>query len=110
MVAFVLSELAHVPPEVGDNVILLPTQTAAAAVTTGFALTVTEEVVLLQFVVASVKVNVTEPGATPVTKPAFVTVAFVLSELVHVPPEVGDNVILLPTQTETDAVTTGFAF
>ena len=39
--------LAHVPPLVGDSVAVLPTHTDAGAVTVGFALTVTDEVVLL---------------------------------------------------------------
>ena len=39
--------LAHVPPLVGDKVAVLPTHTVAGAVTVGFALTVTDEVVLL---------------------------------------------------------------
>ena len=55
------------------------------------------------------KVNVTLPVATPVTSPALVTVAFVASLLVQVPPVVGDNVIVLPTQTEDPALTTGSA-
>ena len=46
------------------------------------------------------------PAATPVTTPALVTVAFVLSLLTHVPPVVGDNVIVLPTHTEEDGVLT----
>ena len=51
--------------------------------------------------------NVTLPVATPVTSPALVTVAFVASLLVQVPPVVGDNVIVLPTQTDDPALTTG---
>ena len=53
--------------------------------------------------------NVTFPAATPVTNPASVTVAFVASLLVHVPPVVGDKVIVLPTQTEDPALTDGKA-
>ena len=53
------------------------------------------------------KVNVTLPAATPVTNPALVTVAFVASLLVQVPPVVGDSVIVLPTQTDDPALTTG---
>ena len=55
------------------------------------------------------KVKVTLPAATPVTSPALVTVALVASLLVQVPPVVGDNVIVLPTQTEDPALTTGKA-
>ena len=53
--------------------------------------------------------NVTFPAATPVTNPASVTVAFVASLLVHVPPVVGDKVIVLPMQTDDPALTAGSA-
>ena len=102
--------LVHVPPVVGDKVMVLPTQTAAGAVTTGKAFTVTDDVVLLQFVVVFVKVNVALPAETPVTTPALVTVAMAVLLLVHVPSVVGDKVIVLPTQTAAGAVTTGKAF
>ena len=75
----------------------------------GKALTVTGEVVLLQPVEVWVKVKVTLPAETPVTSPALVTVALVRSLLVHVPPVVGDKVIVLPTQTEDPALTDGKA-
>ena len=55
------------------------------------------------------KVNVTFPATTPVTNPALVTVAFVASLLVQVPPVVGDSVIVLPTQTDDPALTAGKA-
>ena len=54
-------------------------------------------------------VNVTEPAATPVITPAFVTVAIDVLLLVQVPPVVGDNVAVLPTHTVAGAVTVGFA-
>jgi hypothetical protein len=79
-------------------------------VATGKAFTVTDEVVLLQFVVPSVKVNVTVPADTPVITPALVTVAMALSLLTHVPPEVGDNVAVLPTHTDAGEVTRGGEF
>ena len=47
-VALVGSLLVQVPPVVGDNVIVFPIQTDDPALTTGKALTVTDEVVLLQ--------------------------------------------------------------
>ena len=47
-VALVGSLLVQVPPVVGDKVIVLPKQTDDPALTTGKALTVTDEVVLLQ--------------------------------------------------------------
>ena len=55
------------------------------------------------------KVNVTLPAATPVTNPALLTVPLVASLLVQAPPVVGDKVIVLPTQTEDPALTTGKA-
>ena len=79
-------------------------------VMTGVWLTVTEDVVLLQPVVEFVKVKVTEPADTPVMTPALVTVATDELLLVHVPPKVGDNVAVLPVQTEAGAETIGFAF
>ena len=101
--------LVHVPPLVGDKVAVLPTHTVAGAVTVGNAFTVTDDVVLVHPVVPSVKVNVTEPGATPVITPALVTVAIEVLLLVHVPPLVGDKVAVLPTHTAAGAVTVGFA-
>ena len=86
-----------------------PAQTESVPVTVGSALTVTDEVVLLQPVEVWVKVKVTLPAETPVTKPALETVAFVASLLVQVPPVVGDNVIVLPTQTDDPALTAGSA-
>ena len=77
--------------------------------TVGSALTVSDEVVLLQPVEVWVKVKVTLPVATPVTRPALVTVAFVASLLIHVPPVVGDNVIVFPIQTDDPALTAGKA-
>ena len=53
--------------------------------------------------------KVTLPAETPVTKPALETVAFVASLLIHVPPVVGDKVIVLPMHTDDPALTTGKA-
>ena len=109
-VAIVTSLLIHVPPLTGDNVIVEPAQTADVAVTVGFAFTVTAVEVAEQVVVLSVKVNVGEPAATPVTTPAFVTVANITLLLDQVPPLTGDRVIVEPTQTANGAVTVGFPF
>jgi hypothetical protein len=99
--------LVHVPPVVGDNVAVPPAQTAAGALTTGGALTETAAVVLLQPVVAEVKVKVTLPAATPVTVLPL-TVAFAGSLLTHVPPVAGVNVMVLPIHTEgAEVLTTG---
>ena len=108
-VALLLLLLDHVPPVVGDKVIVLPTQTEGPELTTGKALTVTAEVVALQLVVLFVKVNVTLPVAIPVTIPALVTVALVASPLDQVPPVTGEIVIVLPTHTDGPAETIGKA-
>lgn len=42
--------------------------------------------------------NVTVPEVTPVTTPPFVTVAIEVLLLVQVPPELGESVVVLPTQ------------
>ena len=69
--------LNHVPPVVGDKLVVPPIHIAAFPVilTTGGPLTVTAEVVAEQPVAVFVNVNVGLPAATPVTKPALVTVA-----------------------------------
>jgi len=64
---------------------------------------------LLQPVAVAVNVKVTLPSEMPVTTPEFITVAFELSLLNHVPPDVGLNVIVLPIQTCDGALTTGKA-
>lgn len=65
----------------------------------GAALTEMEAVALdAQSVVEFVNVKVAEPVATPVTIPPFVTVATEGLEDVHVPPVVGDNVVVDPIQ------------
>src|SRR5258707_8114764 len=79
--------LTHVPPLVGLNVIADPTHKLEdSTLPVGSALIVTADVVLLQEVVVLVNVNVTLPAATPVTTPAFVTVASEGLLLTHVPP------------------------
>jgi hypothetical protein len=87
-----------------------PTHTLRVPLIVGAAVTETEEVVALQPVVASVNVKVTVPAATPVT--VFpLTVALVLSLLVHVPPVAGVKVIVPPTHTvDAEALTVGLAF
>lgn len=93
--------LAHVPPDVGDNVVVNPTQILLepSILTTGKAFTVTAEVGSeTQPVPESVKLKVAEPAETPVTTPAFVTVATALLLLVQVPPLEGDKPVVAPTQ------------
>jgi hypothetical protein len=96
-----------VPPLVGLNVIVEPTHKLEEGVLiVGFALIVTADVVLLQVVVVLVNVNVTDPAATPVTTPAFVTVANEGLLLTQVPPLVGLNVIIEPTHKLEEGVLT----
>ena len=101
--------LVHVPPAAGVRLPVLPTQTAAGAVTKGLALIVTEEVVFVQPVAVNVNVKVTLPAIKPVITPAFVTVATAGLLLVHVPPAAGVRLPVLPTQTAAGDVTTGLA-
>lgn len=100
-VAVAGSLLTHVPPEVGDRVVVAPTQMLLEPVilTTGFAFTVMVEVGKdVQPVLLLVKVNVTAPAETPVTSPAFDTVAMLGSLLAQVPPVVGESVVVVPGQ------------
>lgn len=100
-VATALLLLVQVPPEVGDNVVVTPTQTVLAPVmlTTGRSVTETAGVGAdIQPVLVSVKVKVADPAVTPVTTPAFVTVATAGLLLTQVPPDVGDRVVVEPTQ------------
>ena len=94
--------LTHVPPVVGDKVVVDPIHIELLPVmlTAGKALTVTVPVVLLQLVVADVNVKVADPAATPVTTPAEVTVATAGLLLTHVPPVVGDKVVVDPIHIE----------
>lgn len=97
-VAMAVLLLTHVPPVEGLSVMVEPTQSVVAGVlTVGGALIVIDDVVLLQPVPESVNVNVTVPADTPVTNPAFVTVAMALLLLTHVPPVEGVKVMVAPT-------------
>ena len=78
----------------------------------GAALTETEAVASDEHnVVELIKVNVAEPVLTPVTIPPLVTVATKGLELVQVPPDDGDNVVVEPIQILEGPMmlTTGFA-
>jgi hypothetical protein len=114
-VALAVLLLTHVPPVEGVKVSVAPTQSvevvAGVGVIAGFAFTVTALVVFVHPVPVCVKVNVTIPAATPITTPAFDTVANAVLLLCHVPPVVGVNVIVLPAHIDdTGALTTGSAF
>ena len=112
IVAIAVLLLLQLPPEgfPTSAAVTLPAHTALAPVIVGAAFTVTAVVVEEHPVVASVKVNVTLPAATPVT--VFPdTVAFVASLLTHVPPDAGVKVIVAPTHTvPAEVLTVGFGF
>jgi len=112
MVAIAGLLLTHVPPAPGLAVIVEPMHKAANGVlTTGSAFTVSVDVVLLQPVVAFVKVNVTVPAVSPVINPALVMVATVGLLLTQVPPDTGLAVITEPIHNVAEGVlTTGRAF
>lgn len=74
------------------------------------AVTVTDGVVALQPVSVLVKVKVTVPVETPVTRPEPDTVATNGLLLVQVPPVFGDKLTVLPTLIEPGAETAGNAF
>jgi hypothetical protein len=92
------------------NCVVAPAHTTRLPVIVGSGFTVTALVVLEQPVVVDVNVNVADPADTPVTTPAFVTVATAALLLVHVPPVVGLSVIVFPIQTAEGALTTGNGF
>ena len=56
-------------------------------------------------VVELVKVKLTVPAETPVTTPELDTVAIELLELVHIPPLLGDSVVVSPSHIEASPVT-----
>ena len=103
--------LDHVPPVVGDNVVVPFTQITLAPVirTDVVAFTLTAAVGEDEQPPVFVKVNVAVPAAIPFTTPALVTVATALLLLVHVPPEVGDNVVVSLIQILFDPTISAFA-
>jgi hypothetical protein len=107
--------LVHVPPVVGLMVVVPPIHKLVLApviLVVGLAPTVITEVASLGHpVLVCVNVKVAVPVDTPVTTPAFVTVATALLLLVHVPPVVGLKVVVLPKHIEVPPVTltVGFA-
>lgn len=91
----------HVPPELGSNVVVVSTQIVSGPVrvVVGLAVTVTLSVSEVHPVEVSVNTNRPIPAEIPVTKPALVTVAIVGFTAVHVPPVVGDSVVVDPIHT-----------
>lgn len=111
IVAMVISELLHVPPEgvPVSGVEVLPTQTEAGPVMVGRLLTVTGKVPKQP--VGNVYVMITLPPLTPVTTPLLLTVALEVLELLHVPPGTdAKSAMVEPTQTVGGPVTTGLGF
>lgn len=92
--------LTQVPAVFGDKLVVEPIHIfKLPALTVGLGFTVKFVVVLLHNVVEFVNVNETVPDETPVTTPvAAFTVATPVLLLTHVPPVLGDKVIVLPTQ------------
>jgi len=112
MVATVGLLLTQVPPVEGLASIVAPIHNEDDGVlTTGRAFTVTLEVVLLQPVAVSVKVNVTLPAVNAVINPVLVMVAIAGLLLTHVPPAPGLAVMVELMHNVADGVlTTGRAF
>jgi uncharacterized protein (DUF362 family) len=115
IVATAVLLLTHVPNVVGLTVVVPPIHNEVLdpeIFVVGLKFTLT---VLVGFdghrVVLLVNVNVTEPPLTPVTTPAFVTVAMALLLLTHVPPVVGLKVVVEPAHIVLAPVmlTVGFA-
>ncbi len=101
-VAIVLLLLVQVPPVVGDKVVVpfMQIEVGPVIVATGQSLTVTTEVAGEAQPPVFVKINVALPAAIPLTIPSLLTVATDELLLLHVPPVVGDKVVLLFIQIE----------
>jgi hypothetical protein len=101
-VAIVVLLLVHVPPEVGLKVVVMPTHIDDGPETliVGFAFTVTFDVGFDTHPLDElVNVKLAVPVEIPVTKPLLLTVATVGLLLVHVPPVVGERLVVFPIQT-----------
>lgn len=93
--------LIHAPPEVGDKVVVFPIQIVFDPVIDVVGLEITLMLAVgsdIQEEFVSKNVKLAEPRLTPVTIPELDTVATDGLLLVHVPPLVGDNVVMLPIQ------------
>lgn len=93
--------LTQLPPEVGDKVVVAPTQREEAPVMEATGLEIMETSLVdedEQPFKELVKVKLAVPPETPVTNPALLTVATVGLLEVQVPPVAGDNVVVLPSQ------------
>jgi hypothetical protein len=76
----------------------------AVSAEVGVGFTVIKLVVALH--PAAVKVKLTVPADTPVTRPLLVIVALVGLLLSQVPPELGDSVMVFPKQNDDDGILT----
>jgi len=98
--------LDHVPPVDGNTNVVVKTQISLSSrLTVGLGVTTTLTESERHPVDVSKKANFAVPAATPVTRPAFVTVAIALLLLAHVPPVVGVKVVVDPIQTAAVPVT-----
>ncbi len=97
--AIVAFDVAHVPPVLGSNCVVVRIQIVSAPfVILGEGLTGMLSVSEIQPVDVSVNTNLAVPAAKPVTSPPFVTEANTVV-LCHVPPVLGVNVVVEPIQT-----------
>lgn len=93
--------LVQVPPEVGESVVVFPSQMISTPVTNATGTVYTEALVVgsdTQPVAVLVKVKNAVPADTEVTSPELFTVATAGLLLTHVPPDVGDKVVVDPRQ------------
>lgn len=107
--------LTHVPPVLGDNVVVEPTQILSGPLTEtiGFGLTVIGVVGSeLHAVVLDVNINVALPSVMAVTTPVLLIVATDGLLLDHVPPVIGFSWVVSPTHNTVgpEILTIGFAF
>jgi len=106
--------LTQVPPVPGVIPMEVPIQTVLRPVSVAMGLAFTVRVgvgILVQPVAELVKIKLVVPTSTPVTTPPLVTVATAGLFVLHVPPDVGVNVVVVPGQIEEvpDMLTIGLA-
>lgn len=97
MAIFVLDD-SHVPPVVGERVVVFPTQILLGPKieTSGFPLTITCSLGSEEHPRLVVKINLAVPLPNPVTIPELVTDAIEGFKLNQLPPVVGDKVVVVP--------------
>ncbi len=105
--------LVHVPPVVGDNVVVEPSQMVEGPViaAVGGLSTVTFEVASdIQPVLEFVNVKLAVPVFSPVTLPALFTEATEALLLTQVPPEVGESWVMESLQITDEPVIEAVGF